>query len=197
MSLPLSCRCGAIQGTVPDTARTARVMCYCRDCRTAQRWLDPSRGLDAAGGVDIIATTQAEVQLSQGQDALACLQLSPKGLYRWHCKHCRTPLGNTPAANGPRFVGLSRLAVALDDAALDARVGLPRWQAFAKSATGPVPALASRALLPTLKVVGRSLLDRLRALTPGNPFFDAQGQTRVQPHLMPREERAALRAQDR
>ena len=91
-------------------------------------------------------------------------------------------------------MGLSRLAVALDDAALDARVGLPRWQAFAKSATGPVPALASRALLPTLKVVGRSLLDRLRALTPGNPFFDAQGQTRVQPHLMPREERAALRA---
>lgn len=196
MNLPLSCHCGAIQGTVPATARTARVTCYCRDCRTAQRWLDPSRGLDAAGGVDIIATTQAGVQLAQGQDALACLQLSPKGLFRWYCKHCRTPLGNTPATNGPRFVGLSRLAVALDDAALEAQVGQPRWQAFAKSATGPVPALRSRALSPTLKVVARSLLDRLRALTPANPFFDAQGQTRVQPQVMPRAERASLRAQD-
>lgn len=196
MSLPLSCRCGAIRGTVSETARTARVMCYCRDCRTAQRWLDPSRGLDAAGGVDIIATTQADVQLTQGQEALACLQLSPKGLYRWHCKHCRTPLGNTPVIAGPRFVGLSRLAVALDDAALVARVGLPRWQAFAKSATGPVPALASRALLPTLKVVGRSLLDRLRAVTPGNPFFDTQGQLRTAPTVLDLATRNSLRALD-
>ncbi len=195
--LQLRCACGAIEGELSAQAAAGRAVCYCRDCRAAQRWLDPARGLDAAGGVSIIAVQQSRLRLLRGAGDLACLRLSPKGMARWYCPHCRTALGNTPATAGFRFVGLNRTWFPQDDATLDAALGPVRWQSFKTAAIGPVPPLPrSKGGSGLLGVVARTALDRFRRVGEANPFFTQDGQLRASPTVLSLPERKALQALD-
>ena len=61
--------------------------------------------LDAAGGTRIYQLPPANVQITGGQENLACLRLKEKGLIRWYAKCCNTPIGNTVSKSMP-FIGL-------------------------------------------------------------------------------------------
>jgi len=76
MNHPLQCRCGTV------------------------------KILDAQGGTDVVQTRPANLTFTHGQDTLACMRLTPKGLLRWYAACCNTPIGNTVANYRMPFVGL-------------------------------------------------------------------------------------------
>lgn len=107
--LQLACRCATVQIalSVPGRSAGTRCVCYCGDCQTAARVFGPGDDLlGPAGGTDIWQTTPDRVDIRAGQDRLAILRLSPKGLYRWHATCCDTPLFNTLPRMGVPFVGV-------------------------------------------------------------------------------------------
>ncbi|HVH46158.1 MAG TPA: DUF6151 family protein [Labilithrix sp.] len=47
----------------------------------------------------------SEVRITGGAEALRCVRLSEKGMFRWYCGDCKTPVGNTLGPRVP-FLGL-------------------------------------------------------------------------------------------
>ncbi|MGH8856217.1 MAG: DUF6151 family protein, partial [Telluria sp.] len=110
MTIALRCRCGKVRGQVDPSGVAARAVCYCKDCQAFGRFLGGGV-LDAAGGTEVEATLPAAVRFEAGMEHLACMSLSPKGLYRWYAACCRTPIGNTPRDPRTAYVGLVRACV--------------------------------------------------------------------------------------
>jgi uncharacterized protein DUF6151 len=101
LDLPLRCRCGHVRGiaSAVSSSTGGRVLCYCKDCQAFARFLERADVLDAAGGTDIFQMPPGRVNLTAGMDAVRCLRLSNRGVYRWYTDCCRTPIGNIA---GPR-----------------------------------------------------------------------------------------------
>lgn len=57
-------------------------------------------------GVDLFQTTPDRIRIAAGQDQLALLRLSPRGLMRWYARCCGTPLFNTTSTPLFSFVGV-------------------------------------------------------------------------------------------
>ncbi|MEM9581283.1 MAG: DUF6151 family protein, partial [Pseudomonadota bacterium] len=99
MSQPLqiACSCGQLQielqGANADTGTHA--MCYCVDCQAFNRALGRADIMDEQGGTDLYQSQPHRVNITQGAEHLAVLQLQKKGLYRWYASCCNTPLCNT------------------------------------------------------------------------------------------------------
>ena len=106
-SAELRCRCGEVRAVVtnPSPRTVNRVICYCDDCQAYAHRLGRADLLDSHGGTDIVQVAPASLAFVQGQDKIAGLRLSPKGLYRWYARCCNTPVGNTVSPAIP-FVGL-------------------------------------------------------------------------------------------
>src|SRR5271165_2181914 len=103
----LKCRCGTLKGSVGQSARVNRCICYCRDCQAFAHFLGRAdETLDAQGGTDIVQTLPATIAFTQGVDALACMRLTENGLLRWYSACCSTPIGNTLANYKISFIGL-------------------------------------------------------------------------------------------
>src|SRR5690606_12926312 len=106
-------------------------------CRAYAQWLGVPGLLDEAGGVDVVAMAPSQLRFTAGQDQIACLSLSPRGIYRWYAACCRTPLGNTPRDPGVHYVGVS--TACLDPAAANTAFGPARRCVISTdSATAPV-----------------------------------------------------------
>jgi hypothetical protein len=108
-TVSLKCRCGALRGaaTGVSPATGNRVVCMCDDCQAYAKFLGRSDEiLDANGGTDIFQMTPSQVTFSAGQENIACMRLSPKGLMRWYAKCCNTPVANTLASAKIPFVGV-------------------------------------------------------------------------------------------
>lgn len=193
MMIALRCRCGQLRGQV-DTARVAaRAVCYCKDCQAYGRFLGSAGILDAAGGTEVAATLPAAVRFEAGQEHLACMSLSPKGLYRWYAGCCRTPIGNTPRDPRSAYVGLVRACLDAPDAELERLLGPLRCRVETRSASAPV---ASNGL-STAKVVGKVGWMLVKARLGGgyrdNPFFQAGTDRPVRAvQVLTLEERKAL-----
>jgi hypothetical protein len=101
LDLPLRCRCGHVRGiaSAVSSSTGGRVLCYCKDCQAFARFLERADVLDAAGGTDIFQMPPGRVNLTAGMDAVRCLRLSNRGVYRWYTDCCRTPIGSIA---GPR-----------------------------------------------------------------------------------------------
>jgi hypothetical protein len=99
LDLLLRCRCdhvrGIASGVSPSTG--CRVLCYCKDCQAFARFLERADVLDAAGGTDIFQMPPGRVKLTAGTDAVRCLRLSNRGIYRWYADCCRTRSATPPA----------------------------------------------------------------------------------------------------
>ncbi|MEQ9695401.1 DUF6151 family protein [Shimia sp. SDUM112013] len=106
--LSLSCSCGHMKLSLPACLPThgTRLRCYCKDCQAGAHALYAERVLDDQGGTDLFHTTPARLEISEGEDALACLRLSPKGALRWYASCCDTPMFVTLATPSLRFVGV-------------------------------------------------------------------------------------------
>jgi Family of unknown function (DUF6151) len=100
------CRCGEVRGIVTDPSPQTvnRVICYCDDCQAYAHQLGRADLLNAKGGSDIIQLAPAALSFTKGQDRIAGLRLTPKGLYRWYTRCCNTPVG-TPSV--PPFRSLA------------------------------------------------------------------------------------------
>lgn len=112
--LKLECECGAVKGKVTDVSPKTgnRVICYCKDCQAFATHLGKTeQTLDEAGGSEIYQIPPAKFQINKGKENIALLRLTPKGLNRWYCQCCDTPLGNTVGSGLP-FIGLVHTFIA-------------------------------------------------------------------------------------
>ena len=196
--IPLRCTCGALEGAALDVYPRAgcRVVCYCKDCQAYARFLARPGITNDRGGTDVFQMAPAKVRITSGLGALSCVRLSDKGMYRWYCGSCRTPLGNTL---GPRipFIGLVHTFMdhGRDGRARDEVLGAPLAHVQTKSAIGPSPSAGPRSSMP--RVIGRTvrLLGKwwLTGAGAPSPFFDDETHTpRVKPRILRPEERQAL-----
>jgi hypothetical protein len=202
--LSLSCGCGALRGALRGVvpARCNRLVCYCDDCQSFAWWLDrESDVLDAHGGTEILQTSPARLEIFEGRDRLACLRLTPKGLYRWYAKCCKTPLCNTAGAGLP-FVGvlLRNVAASADDGRpSDEITGPVRGRVNARFARGDRAGLDAfdRAAPPGMlfRFVGMLLASRLRGDQKRSPLFDSMTRAPVvAPRVLSGEELRVLEA---
>ena len=193
MSLRLRCRCGKLQGEV-DTGRVAaRAVCYCKDCQAFARFLKAEEAvLDAAGGTEVEAALPAAVRFTGGLEHLACMSLSPKGIYRWYAACCNTPIGNTPRNAGMSYVGVVRTCLDAGPEALERDLGPVRMRANTGSAYGPAKPAALGSVLAIAQIGAMLVKARLGGGWRDNPFFDASGAPLRAPRVLTREERAAV-----
>ena len=191
----LVCRCGSVHGWVKGGAKSAggRVVCYCDDCQAFAHQLGRSDILDPHGGTDVVPVAPAALCFDRGADYVACLRLSPKGLYRWYTTCCNTPVGNalTPAIP---YVGVPS-QVFPDRTAL---FGAPIGAIQGKYAVGSPPprstGLNLDLVLLILKTMWKVLGWKLGGKSWPHPFFQRKtGQVNGQVTVLSREEREALR----
>jgi hypothetical protein len=185
---------GVASGVSPSAG--CRVLCYCEDCQAFARFLGRADVLDAAGGTDIFQMPPGRVKLAAGTDAVRCLRLSSRGVYRWYADCCRTPIGNTA---GPRVPMIGLIHCFMDHQAdshsRDAVLGPPLCRIFARSAVAPLPPNAPAP--PSFGVlVGRASKMFgwwMRGLGRPTPFFDDRTNAPCStPRVLTRSERAAL-----
>jgi hypothetical protein len=193
MNIALRCQCGKLQGEVDARRVAARAICYCKDCQAFARFLGAEeRVLDGAGGTGIAAALPAAVQFTSGLEHLACMSLSPKGIYRWYASCCRTPVGNTPRNGKVAYVGLVRACLDAPAETLDRELGSSHITANTESAHGPVKSTPLGTARALVKIGSMLLRARFGGSYRDNPFFDANGAPVRAPQVLTREERAAV-----
>jgi hypothetical protein len=146
--------------------------------------------LDAQGGTDVIQTRPANVTFTQGQETLACMRLTERGLLRWYAACCNTPIGNTLSNFRVSFVGLVHSCLEGAGGSLDDSFGPVRARVNTKSAKGEVRSGSAgmmSAILPLIAIVTRPRFDGSYKRT---PFFSADtGAPMVTPKVLSRSER--------
>ena len=192
MDLTFSCRCAQVSGTVVNYRRSQanRVVCYCGDCRGFVDWLKQPEHVDAHGGVDILHLAQGDVRINQGHELVACMRLSPKGMFRFYATCCSTPLGSTMSAGFP-LVGFPTTIL---DASVDrAQILGPALVVNGASAlAGPVEE-RKLAVFGMLIRVGTLLAQwKITGRGKPSPYFNDQGQPVAVANVITKDERAAL-----
>jgi Family of unknown function (DUF6151) len=191
MNHPLQCRCGTLKGYVSHSASVNRCVCYCSDCQAFAHFLGrPSEILDAQGGTDVIQTRPANVTFTQGQETLACMRLTEKGLLRWYAACCNTPIGNTLSNFRVSFVGLVHSCL---QGSLDASFGPVRAYVNTKSVKGEVRSSSIGMISVILRFIAMVARARIDGSYKRTPFFSADtGAPIVTPKVLSRGERERL-----
>lgn len=187
--LPLRCACGKLHGTARNLSpkSTNHCVCYCGDCQAFARYLGRDDIMNEWGGTSIVQMAPAMFQL-EAQDTLACMRLSPKGLYRYYCDSCKTPVGNTLSPGIP-FVGVP---VRFFTATPDSVVGPAYAHVQTKSALNGGPPYPNHDLSAIARMVRRLAKWKITGGGKPNPFFDDVGKAPVTPHVLTLEQRKAL-----
>jgi hypothetical protein len=192
----LRCRCGEVRAVVSGVSpRTVnRVVCYCDDCQAFAHQLGRADLLNAKGGSDIVQIAPSTLTFVQGQDRIAGVRLTPKGLYRWYASCCNTPVGNTLSPSIP-FVGIIAQAFEGGAPAIDEVAGPPIGPILGKYAIGEPPAGSTGLNLSLIaRAIGRVLSWKLRGKAWPHPFFKRQAREPIYPiTVLSREQREALR----
>ena len=190
--IEMHCRCGEVRGLVKGASSHTvnRMVCYCDDCQAYLHHLRRTDLMDAHGGTDVVQVAPASLTFDRGTDRIACLRLSPKGLYRWYATCCATPVGNTVGPAIP-FVGI----VVQNFDAPDEAFGRPTGAVQGKFAISPAPEGSTGLNLPLIwKAVRKVLRWRFRGQTWPHPFFDqATRSPRYPLTILSRSERDTLR----
>jgi Family of unknown function (DUF6151) len=180
MNHPLQCRCGTLKGYVVHSAGVNRCVCYCSDCQAFAHFLGrPSEILDAQGGTEVIQTRPANVIFTQGQEALACMRLTEKGLLRWYTGCCNTPIGNTLSNFRVSFVGLVHSCLEGAGASLDDSFGPVRAYVNTKSAKGEVRSSSIGTMSVILRFIAMVARARIDGSYKRTPFFSAETGTPI------------------
>lgn len=194
MGIRIRCHCGKLQGELDTAAVAARAKCYCTDCRAFARFLGNEIDiLDSAGGTEVAAALPSGLRFTEGLDQLACMSLSPKGLYRWYASCCRTPIGNTPRDPKLPYVGVIRACMDASPAELDAALGASHIATNTRTAYRKVEATPLATALAVARIGSRIVKARLTGSWKNNPFFVPGSATPVrQPEVISAERRAQL-----
>jgi len=184
--LELRCRCGTVHGRVRGASRrtATRLVCYCDDCQRFATVLGVADNvLDAHGGTEVLHVSPARIELTSGSDHVACLRLSPRGIFRWYADCCNTPIGNTLSTGTVPFLSLIRACLPCDARTLDEIVGPVRARLQGRFAVGDIAELRIGVVLTAArKTIGWWLRGDQRR----SPFFE-DAQTPISaPQLAPR-----------
>ena len=190
--LELRCRCGTVQGRVrgasPQTG--TRLVCYCDDCQRFATVLGVAdQVLDAHGGTDVLHISPARIDLTSGIDHVACLRLTPRGIYRWYAACCNTPIGNTLPTGKVPFLSLIRACLRCDEDLLDAIVGPVRARLQGRFAVGDAAHLHIHPRAPlsmVLRAARKTIGWWVRGDQRRSPFFDNATTPISDPQLAPR-----------
>lgn len=196
MDHPLQCTCGSLKGIVSHPERVNRVVCYCRDCQAFAHFLGRAGEiLDAKGGTDVIQTIPANVTFTQGQEALACMRLTDKGLMRWYARCCNTPIGNTLADFRISFIGLVHTCLEDPNRSLDDSFGPVRMWSFTKGAKVSVESRPLAMIAGILRFIPMLTGARISGDYKRTPLFSADtGSPVVAPKVLSPSERDAVYA---
>ncbi|MDO8272920.1 MAG: DUF6151 family protein [Gammaproteobacteria bacterium] len=190
---PIQCKCGAIRGQLEGTGTHSRIICYCTDCRAFARFLDKASDvLDKQGGTEILQVAQSRLRFLQGEDRLAAIRLSDKGMIRWYASCCGTPIGNTLANPKISFIGL--VHTCLNRVRMNEDFGSDIAVVNADTALGePKPKQPG-----LLGVVARFMWIVVTSLVGGgyrkSPLFDTSGSPRVSSKILPDDEVMRLKS---
>ena len=132
--------------------------------------------LNAQGGTDIIQVAPASLTFIKGQNRIAGVRLTPKGLFRWYTTCCNTPVGNTLGPAIP-FVGI--VAQAFDGGAPARAIsvfGAPAGAILGEIRDWTEPPAGSTGINLTLllRAITKVLGWRLRGRAWPNPFFQPE-----------------------
>ena len=190
MNHPLRCRCGSLQGYVVPSAAATRAICYCKDCQAYARFLGVPGVVDSRGGTEVVASLPKHLHFTAGEQELACMSLSPRGLLRWYAKCCNTPIGNTPRNYKVSYVGLVHSCLETRSPPLNASFGPLRVAVNTRSALGKVRTTPVGTLIGVLRLMKSLLSARLSGAYKDNPFFLASSGIPIrQPHVLSEAER--------
>jgi hypothetical protein len=194
----LRCRCAKVRGHVLNAAphTVNRMVCYCDDCQAFAHAIERPDLLDVHGGTEVVQVAPAALLFTEGHAHIACLRLSPRGLYRWYARCCNTPLGNTLKPALP-FVGI--MVQTFDPGAegpgVDHLFGPVIGSVQGKFALGEAPPGSTKLNLPLIaRALGKVLGWKFGGSWP-HPFFEREtGAPRYPVTVLDRERREALRA---
>jgi hypothetical protein len=191
---PIRCRCGTMRGYVDDLATATRGVCYCKDCQAFARFLGDGGILDEQGGTEVVQTLAPRVNLTDGIEALACVRLTPKGLYRWYARCCNTPIGNTPPNYKIAYVGLVHNCLESNGRSLAAAFGPIRMRVNTRSAFGESKPKAVGLVSAIARIAREVIGARVSGAYKRTPFFSPEsGQPVVVPRVLSAEERDRVR----
>ena len=182
----LKCSCGNVQGKteIVNSDSGTRIVCCCDDCQQfAEHLGQQDTVLDQYGGTDIFQMPISHLKISTGNENIACVRLSSKGLYRWYAKCCNTPIGNSMGA-GVAFMGVIHSFMG-NASSRDRDLGKSRGHIQTKSAKQEVPedlkgsniALISRMLL-------KLFVWKIKGLNKPSTFFDESGGPVSEPDVL-------------
>ena len=200
VDLPFACQCGAVEGVLKNVSPQAgkRLTCYCDDCQAYIYHLGREADfLGERGANDVFQTTPARLSFTKGADKVVPLQMTGKGVYRWHTTCCRTPIAATLHTPKIPFVGMH---TALFDApSRDVAFGPVRGSAYTEYAQGGGDGLKSSSVPGLiLDFVLRAAGARIRGAHRQNPFFKkGSAEPIAEPRRVSAEERAAADARMR
>ncbi len=138
----LRCKCGTVKGNLNVVPGDFfHVHCLCCDCQSFAKHLNNSANiLDEHGGSELFQTYPAYMEITEGHENIRCMQLKPKGLYRWHTACCNMPLANTMGKSNVPFVGISvKLMQFESEQEKRETLGPVTMKAFGKYAIGEAP----------------------------------------------------------
>ena len=172
----LECACGTVKGNLNVVAGSFfHVQCLCCDCQNfASNLSNENVILDKHGATDLFQTYPAYLEISEGKDNLACLQLEEKGIYRWHTTCCSMPVANTMSSPKIPFVGVSVTLMKFANEREKLEVlGPITLKAFGKYSIGEMPDDAYSKFPITFmpRILSFMLKGALRKLNRPSPFF--------------------------
>ncbi|MGM9483092.1 DUF6151 family protein [Roseateles sp. NT4] len=190
----IQCRCAQLSGLLQPIRPANHCICHCADCQAFARHLGVPGTLDGQGGTDIVQVPASHLRFTQGQQHLACLRLTGKGMLRWYAGCCRTPIGNTMADRKADFVGLIHTGLASDPHSLDQAFGPVTMRVGVDSALGAHKPKSAGLIGGMVKVLAFIVGGRLRGSYRASPFFDAQtGLPVAKPQVLSAQELVAAK----
>ena len=195
MSHPVQCKCGTIKGEISGTGTHSRLICYCTDCRAFARFLEKTPDiLDQQGGTEIVQIAQPRLRFSQGEDQLAAIRLSDKGLIRWYAVCCDTPMGNTLPNAKLSFIGMIHSCLRPEQ--MDQDFGDKVAPVNTDTALGE-PKPKQRGLPGVIaRMVWILLSNRVNGAYKKSALFNEAGQPRITPRVLSAGELAGLKGLD-
>lgn len=181
----------------PNTG--CRVVCYCDDCQAFAHFLGRPGITDEWGGTDLFQMAPRNLRIEDPEQALACVRLSPKGMHRFYCSECRTPIGNAVSAGVP-FIGLihSFMDHEGDGVPRDEALGMPGYSQAKFALDGLPPERAGapwKVIGKSVSLLGKWWLTGAGSPSPlfGRPELGPKDRSpRVPPRVLTRGEREAL-----
>ncbi|WP_293749945.1 DUF6151 family protein [uncultured Paraglaciecola sp.] len=182
----LSCACGLVQGKTKNVNAQSgnRIHCCCADCQKFAVFLKQDKKvLDQYGATDIFQMPIAHLTITQGNDQLALIRLTPKGLNRWYAKCCNTPIGNTLGSKTP-FIGVIHNFMQHVQSR-DQELGKTRGYIHCQSAKQPVSDAQQTSLIKiSMRVLGKLISWKLKGLNQPSAFFNANGCAVSKPEIL-------------